>query len=174
VNSKKKFPLLIFFVIWVVSFWVWFDKVSEKERPMRADVLAEIHRRIEEIDEIAKKTDSPELFASAKPAISGLTFIGTPAAPYLLKEALNKERNTLSRMVYIQILAGIENKKSVPYLINILMDGKEDERLRMQTASALGILNDERAIPPLKEALSDENKRIAEISRLALRNFGEE
>ncbi len=141
---------------------------------MRADVLAEIHRRMEEIDEISRKTDVSQLFTSAKPAISQLTFIGTPAAPYLLKEALNKERDTLSRMVYIQILAGIENKESVPYLINILKDSKEDERLRMQTASALGILKDERAILPLKEALLSENKRIAEISKLALRNFDTE
>ncbi|MBU1600090.1 HEAT repeat domain-containing protein [bacterium] len=165
---KKRFPLLIFLVIFVIGFWVWFDKVSKKERPLRADVLAEIHRRIEEIDEIAKKTNSPELFTSAKSSISQLTFIGTPAAPYLLKETLNKERNVLSRMVYIQILAGIENKESVPYLINILKDSKEDEKLVMQAACALGILKDARAIPPLKEALLSENKRIAEISAEAL------
>jgi len=169
---KKTFPLLIFFVIFAIGFWVWFDKVLQKERPLRADVLAEIHRRIGEIDEIAKKTNSPELFTSAKPAVSQLTFIGTPAAPYLLKETLNKERSNWARMTYIQILAGIENKESVPYLINILKDEKEDGWVRMQSASALGILGDERAIAPLREALFYEDKRISAIATSALMTMG--
>ena len=155
----------------MIGFWVWFDKVSQKERPLRVDVLTEIHRRIDQIDNLAKKINSPELFKSAKPAISQLTFIGTPAAPYLLKETLNKERNNWARMTYIQILAGIENKESVPYLINILKDEKEDRWVRMQSASALGILRDERAIPALKEALFSESKMIADISSQALTNF---
>ncbi|MDI6751898.1 MAG: HEAT repeat domain-containing protein [bacterium] len=170
---KKRFPLLILFVVFMVGFWVWFDKVSEKERPLRADVLTEIHRRIEEIDEMARKNNTPEFFTSVKSPVFQLTFIGTPAAPYLLKETLNKERNILSRMVYIQILAGIENKESVPCLIEILSNDEEDERLRAQAASALGILKDKRAIPQLKKALLGENKKIAQLAKETLKNFKE-
>ena len=171
---KRKFSLLIVFIIFAIGFWVWFDKVLQKERPMRADVRLEIDRRIREIDSLAKKTNSPELFKSAKGAISQLTFIGTPAAPYLLKETLNKERNNWARMTYIQILAGIENKESVPSLINILKDEKEDGWVRMQSASALGILGDERAIAPLKEALSYDDKRISALAAAALMTMGKE
>jgi HEAT repeat protein len=168
---KKRFPLLILLIIFLVGFWSWFQKVlvTQRERPVREEILLEIERRIDEIEEITKEcVTHREVIRRAKPAIFQLTFIGTPGAEKLRRAACDKERHPLARVLYLEILAIIENTESIPAVIQLLKDKEENEMVRTQAAATLGMLKDERAVSALKEALFDESERVTKMSAAAL------
>jgi|GEM_PF-5077416 len=170
----KKFPLVVFFFIFIIGFWVWFQRVikTQKSLPVSRDVILEIKRRIEEIDKIARRESNPEnAIKSSKKAIFQLTFIGSPGASYLINASLNKKRHRFARMIYIQILAVIESKDAIPALTKILKKDP-DYLLRMQSAISLGMINDERVIPALKDALLDKEMVVKVSSAVSLIKIG--
>jgi HEAT repeat protein len=62
-------------------------------------------------------------------------------------------------------------KPAVPSLIQSLQTSKLDH-LRWEAAKILGSIDDKRAIPSLVKALEDDNRDVAWLAALALRNFG--
>ncbi len=172
--KRKKFSLFILLIIFIIGFWVWLGKVikTQKKIPIKKEVILEIKRRIEEIDEIGISAKSPgETMKMAKSAIFQLAFIGNPGAPYLINELFNEERSINARVIYIQILGAIENKESVPYLVSILKEEK-DISLRLQSVISLGMINDPMGGTVLEEALFDEEMAIRVASAVSLVKMG--
>ena len=94
---------------------------------------------------------------------------GENAVPYLIKGLGNK--NPEVRVMSATVLrnfaaAGIESKKAVPKLIQVLSD--TDESVRWMAAYALGYFADKRAVPGLIKLLSDPQPNVRLSAAYAL------
>ncbi len=89
--------------------------------------------------------------------IKGLTKIGPPAVPILIKK-LSDESDISMRRTIIGILGGIKDSRAVDPLIELLKDKSDD--IRCDAISALGSIKDARAVEPLIELLKDKCDRI--------------
>ncbi|MEW6102428.1 MAG: hypothetical protein AB1630_01205 [bacterium] len=170
----KKAPLVIFFFVFIIGFWVWFQRVikTQREIPVKKEVICEIKRRIEEIDKIAKNSENPErAIKESKKAIFQLTFIGSPGASYLIKSSLDKKKHRFARVIYLQVLAAIESKEAISCFALILKN-EPDYLLRMQSAISLSMIKDERVIQPLKEGLFDKEMVVKVASATGLIKMG--
>ncbi|MEW6680609.1 MAG: hypothetical protein AB1297_06325 [bacterium] len=170
----KKAPLVILFFVFLIGFWIWFQRVikTQREIPVKKEVIEEIKRRIEEIDKIARNSENPEkAIKESKKAIFQLTFIGSPGASYLITSSLDKKRHRFARVIYLQILAAIESKKAISCFALILKN-EPDYLLRMQSAISLSMIKDERVILPLKEGLFDKEMVVKVASATGLIKMG--
>lgn len=172
----KRIPLIVLSFVFIIGFWIWFQKVLERERslPVKKEVIYEIKKRISEIETIARKGSSYEdVIKEAKNAIFHLTFIGSPAASYLIKASADKKKPRFARIIYLQILGVIESKEAIDHIAELLKNDK-DYLIRMQCAISLGIIKDERVILPLKDGLSDKEMIVKVACATSLIKMGRE
>lgn len=172
----KRFPLIVLFFIFIIGFWIWFQKVLKRERslPCKKEVIVEIKKRIQEIETIAKQGKSYEdIIKRSKNAIFHLTFIGSYSSPYLIKALKDKKRHRFARVIYLQILGAIESKEAISDISELLKNDK-DYLIRMQCALTLGIIKDKRVILPLKEGLTDNEMAVKLACATSLIEMGRE
>lgn len=170
----KRFPLIILLFVFIIGFWIWFQKVIEKrgQLPVNKEVVYEIKKRINEIEKIARKGGSyEEIIKESKNAIFHLIFIGSPSALYLIKASKDKKRHRFARVVYLQILGVIESKEAISSMGEILKNDP-DYLIRMQSAISLGMIKDERVVLPLKNGLVDKEMVVKVACAISLIKIG--
>ncbi|MGM0606837.1 MAG: HEAT repeat domain-containing protein [Candidatus Muiribacteriota bacterium] len=113
------------------------------------------------------KVLTDKLWLVRKSAAKGLTMIGEPTIPHLVRNLETDDENT---KYWIATVLGKIGEPALPELIRMLREGSKD--LRMYAVMALGEFRDEKAMFPLINALADEAWPVRNSAANALKNFG--
>ena len=82
-----------------------------------------------------------------------------------------KSQNYVIRKEVVTRLGGFKDRKTVDTLIGILENREEMVSIRAAAAASLNALRDERSVPALRQALTDENSAIRQQAVAALGNI---
>jgi len=98
-----------------------------------------------------------------------LKSIGNPTVPYLVELLQNEVVPSQTKRWTCNLLAELKAKDGVPALINTL--GHKVSTVRVASAKALGVIQDDRAIKPLLQMLGDDQPEVRKWAIVSLMNF---
>jgi hypothetical protein len=144
---------------------------ERKQQELNYKIRQEVEKCVREIESTCKTTDRlDDVYKLMQHKILWIDIIGKPAAEVLIKELKCKEKNEKFRIIMAQLLAMVMNPEVVPELGAIAKDKDEMIKIRIAAIVALGRINDESAVPILKEILDNE---VFELQMPAVYALGE-